>query len=81
MLIVLGPVGTVGTLARELQASQAGFLPELKRVGNFFENLGVLSSLASLDQFKFGAIWVISRATVPRGPNIGTFDPGLLFLI
>ena len=29
-------MGTVATLAPELQASQAGFLPELKKAGKFF---------------------------------------------
>ena len=35
-------MGTVATLAPELQASQAGFLPKLKKAGNFFKILGVL---------------------------------------
>ena len=52
-----------------------------KRRENFFKILGVLSSLASLDKFKFGAIWAISGATVPTVANIDTFDPGLIFLV
>ena len=55
-----------------------------KRRENFFKILGVLSSLASLDKFKFAAFLVISGATVPTGhtlPNIDTFDPELLFLV
>ena len=79
----VGPVGTLG-LAPELQASQAGFLPELKEAGKFLKILGVLSSLPCLDKFKFGAFLAISGARVPRGPtgsNIDTFDPGLPFLV
>ena len=52
-----------------------------KKVGKFLKNSGVLSSLDSLEKFKFGAIFAISVATVPRGPNISTFDVGLIFLV
>ena len=51
---ILATVGPLGTLAPYLQASQAGFLPEKKRE-NCSKILGVLSCLASLDKFKFGA--------------------------
>ena len=78
---ILGSVGTVATLAPELQASQAGFLPESKRREKFLKTLGGLSSLASLHKFKFGAILAISGATVPTVANIDTFDPGLIFLV
>ena len=36
--LILGPVGPVGTLAPELQASQPEFLPELEKEGKFFNN-------------------------------------------
>ena len=35
---ILATVGPLGTLAPELQASQAGFLTESKKAGKFFQN-------------------------------------------
>ena len=51
-----------------------------KKVGIFLKNFGVLSSLASLDRFKFGAIWAISGATVPAVPTVANKDTEIVGL-
>ena len=51
-----------------------------KRRENFFKILGVLSSLASLDKFKFAAFLVISGATVPTGHTLLNIDTEIVGL-
>ena len=72
LVFILGPVGPAGTLATE-QARQDKF----KKKWAIFK---IFSAFLNSGRNPAWLAWS-SGAPGPTGPNISTFDPGLLFLV